>query len=95
MTRKNKEVDQFEKLDDSFESFINELSELGKIARSEQSHSNFDATEKESVKDAIKEYGEFLNKVNKKFDDIKTKYATLYSTDTGRYTQLQNQICVK
>ena len=78
--KKNKEVDHFEELDELFFSFIEELSELGRIARSEQSHSNFVSTEKNSVDDAMDEYGKFLEKVNKKFDDFKLKYKTAYNS---------------
>ena len=83
MKSKNKEVDQFEKLDDSFHSFINELSDLGKIARSELSHSNFDGSEEKSVKDAINEYSKFLNKVNDKFDKLKMKFDELHSSSAS------------
>ncbi len=78
--KKNKEVNHFEELDELFFSFIEELSELGKIARTEQNHSNFVSTEKNSVDDAINEYGKLIEKVNKKFDNFKTKYKTIYNS---------------
>lgn len=70
--KKVKEFDPFEKMDELFFSFIEELSEAGKIARSEQSHSNYRSEEKSEVDSAIKEYGDLLNKVNKKFEKFKS-----------------------
>lgn len=70
--KKNKEVDPTEKIDELFFEFIEKLSELGKIARSEQSHSNFVSDDKESVDDAINEYGKLLSEVNQKFEQFKS-----------------------
>ncbi len=67
-----KEVDPAEKIDGLFFEFIEKLSEVGKIARSEQSHSNFVSSDKESVDDAINEYGKLLSEVNQKFEAFKS-----------------------
>ena len=67
-----KEVDSTEKIDDLFFEFIEKLSELGEIAHSEQSHSNFVSSNKESVDDAINEYGKLLSEVNQKFEAFKS-----------------------
>ena len=70
---KNKIIDPHEKVDDLFFKFIDELSELGKIATSELSHSSFISSDKESVDNYIKEYGDLLNKVNEKFNGLKSQ----------------------
>ena len=69
---RNKQIDPTEKIDSTFDDFIEKLAEVGKIARSEQSHSNFVSSEKDSVDDAISEYGKFLSEVNKKFEEFKS-----------------------
>lgn len=56
--------------DNLFFKFVEEADKLGQIANSELNHSN-GVTDKESAKDAIKEYGELLKKVNEKFDIFK------------------------
>jgi hypothetical protein len=66
-----KEIDPTEKIDSTFDDFIEKLAEVGKIARSEQSHSNFVSSEKDSVDDAINEYGKLLSEVNQKFEAFK------------------------
>lgn len=67
-----KEIDPTEKIEDTFFEFIAKLSELGEIANSEQSHSNFVSSEKDSVDDAISEYGKLLSEVNQKFEAFKS-----------------------
>lgn len=67
-----REVDPTEKIEDTFFEFIEKLSKLGKIANSEQSHSNFVSSDKESVDDAISEYGKLLSEVNQKFEAFKS-----------------------
>jgi hypothetical protein len=64
---------QYEKVDEAFFDFINELAKVGSYARSEQSHSDFVAENTETAKQYINEYGELLEKVNKKFEKLKTK----------------------
>lgn len=73
-----KEVDPTEKIEDTFFEFITKLSKLGEIARSEQNHSNFVSSDKESVDDAINEYGKFLSEVNQKFEAFKSAAAKLH-----------------
>lgn len=67
-----KEIDPTEKIDDLFFEFIEKLAEVGEIAHSEQSHSNFVSSEKDSVDDAISEYGKLLSEVNQKFEAFKS-----------------------
>ena len=69
---RNKQIDPTEKIDSTFDDFIEKLAEVGKIARSEQSHSNFVSSEKDSVDDAISEYGKLLSEVNQKFEAFKS-----------------------
>jgi hypothetical protein len=69
---RNREIDPAEKMNDLFFEFIEKLSEVGGIARSEQSHSNFVSSDKESVDDTINEYGKLLSEVNKKFETFKS-----------------------
>lgn len=74
----NGKIDPYEKLDNLFFNFIKELSQLGEIAHSEESHSNFSSSEKKSVYNSIKEYGDLLDKVNKKFNTFKSESKLLY-----------------
>ena len=74
-----KEIDPTEKLSDTFYVFIDELSKLGNIARSEKSHSNFLPEDKKSVDEAIKGYGEFVKKINESFENLKSEAKFLYN----------------
>ncbi len=69
---RNREIDPTEKMNDLFFDFIEKLSEVGGIARSEQNHSNFVSSEKDSVDDAINEYSKLLSEVNQKFETFKS-----------------------
>lgn len=69
---KNREIEPTEKIDNLFFEFIEKLSEVGEIAHSEQSHSNFVSDNKESVDDAINEYSKLLSEVNQKFEQFKS-----------------------
>jgi len=76
--KKVKEVNPFEKMDELFFDFIEELNEAGIIARGEQRGSNYSSEVKSEVDSAIKEYGDLLDKVNKKFERFKSTLEAHY-----------------
>ena len=77
--RKFNESKSGEQLDDLFFKFIDKLSELGRYARTEQSHSNFTHEDKDVVIDTVKGYDDLLKVVNDKFNKVKDKLKETYN----------------
>lgn len=77
--RKFNESKSGDQLDDLFSKFIDKLSELGRYARTEQSHSNFTHKDKDLVIDTVKEYEDLLKVVNDKFNKVKDKLKETYN----------------
>lgn len=75
---KKRELEPTEKIDNLFFEFIEELSQLGEIAHSELSHSNFVSEEKSSVDETLNEYGKLLSKVNQKFESLRAVVKSHY-----------------
>jgi hypothetical protein len=66
----NESLDSSEKLENAFDKFIGNASELGEITHYEKDHGSGVSTS-ETAFEAVKEYGKLLEELNKKFDIFK------------------------
>ena len=72
MKNSQNESNILDELEENFFEFIEAASKLGKVARTEESHSNGVGT-KQNADDAIQSYSKLIKEVNNKFNIFKEK----------------------
>jgi ABC-type enterochelin transport system substrate-binding protein len=69
---------QAEVVSGKFYELLEAMIEAGNTAKWEEHSSNFDPSNKESVEDAAKYYGDLVNKANEKLEQFKQKIKEVF-----------------